>query len=64
MHDPRVPLGIRDDPAGKRGIRLGVLHRAADPARDYALWIRFDPRTSKWFVGDEHNPVEAHPLGH
>jgi len=56
--DPRTPIGVRAAPVPARGIRMGVLRRAADP-RDYAIWIRFDRRSGKWVVGDGRDPVQA-----
>lgn len=54
--DLREPIGIREAPSPQRGVRLGVFRRVAS-GREYAIWIRMDPRTGKWSVGNGQTPV-------
>lgn len=61
--DPMEPIGIRRAAVHQLGLRVGVLRRQHDPAREYAIWIRMNPRTGKWFVGNGETPVIAQELG-
>jgi hypothetical protein len=56
------PLEILPTRPPRSGVKIGVLRKPWQSDRRYAIWIRRNQQTGKWFAGNGLKPLQADPF--